>query len=68
MHRPGVTARLIERFSPSHDIEVIGHTPQIMARPDWLKTLSHLDQLIAVWEWRQGPTPWLVMRPKAARA
>jgi hypothetical protein len=68
MYRPGVTARLIERFSPTHAIEVIDHAPRIMARPDWLKRLGHLDQLIAVWEWRSGPTPWLVMRPKAKRA
>jgi hypothetical protein len=34
--------------------------------PWWLKDLSHLDQLLAVWEWRAGPTPWLVMTPKAA--
>ncbi len=66
MHAPGVTDRLIERFAPSHDIELIDHTPKIMARPDWLKRLNHLDQLIAIWEWRAGPTPWLVMRPKAA--
>ncbi len=68
MYRPGVTARLIERFGASHDIEVIGHAPRIMARPEWLQRLGHLDQLIAVWEWRTGPTPWLVMRPKSAGA
>jgi hypothetical protein len=26
--------------------------------------LSHMDRLLAIWEWRSGPTPWLVMRPK----
>jgi hypothetical protein len=25
---------------------------------------GHLDQLLAVWEWRLRPTPWLVMTPK----
>lgn len=66
-YRPGVTQRLIDRFAPSHDIEEIEQCPRIMARPDWLKKLSHLDQLIAIWEWRARPTPWLVMRPKAAQ-
>jgi protein-L-isoaspartate O-methyltransferase len=65
MYAPGVTDRLTERFEQSHDIENIEQTPRIMARPDWLKKLSHLDQLLAIWEWRAGPTPWLVMRPKA---
>ncbi len=22
---------------------------------------GHLDQLLALWEWRMGPTPWLIM-------
>jgi hypothetical protein len=68
VQRPGVTARLIERFADSHDIEVIDHTPRIMGRPDWYRRLGHLDQLIAVWEWRARPTPWLVMRPKGTQA
>jgi hypothetical protein len=25
--------------------------------------LSHLDQLLATWEWREQPTPWLVLEP-----
>ena len=36
--------------------------------PDWLMASNHLDQLLAVWEWRLGPTPWLVMRPKSLNA
>ena len=32
--------------------------------PPWLQELTHLDQLLAVWEWWQQPTPWLVMTPK----
>jgi hypothetical protein len=27
-------------------------------------SLAHLDQLLATWEWRSGPTPWLVMKAK----
>jgi len=31
-------------------------------REQLLGNLAHLDQLLAVWEWRSGPTPWLVMK------
>lgn len=62
--RPGAKAELIARFSPTHDIEVVRQQPKTFAMPDWLQELSHLDQLLAVWEWRFAPTPWLVMRPK----
>jgi len=34
------------------------------ATPSWFNNLSHLDQLLATWEWRAGPTPWLVMKAK----
>ena len=33
------------------------------ALPPWLQAASHLDQLLAVWEWRSAPTPWLVLEP-----
>jgi len=32
--------------------------------PAWFNRLTHLDQLLAVWEWRSGPTPWLVMKAR----
>ena len=32
--------------------------------PPWFTRLGHLDQLLATWEWRSGPTPWLVMRSR----
>lgn len=65
LFRPGVKQRLIERFSASHEITVVEQQANPTALPDWLKDLSHMDQLLAVWEWRSGPTPWLVMTPKA---
>ena len=62
--RPGVIERLTERFSPTHDI--VRHDPRLQAAvlPDWLSATGHHDMLLAVWEWRATPTPWLVMRPK----
>lgn len=63
---PGATHVLSNRFKKTHQISLIqddGH--RSMRRiPDWFKGLAHLDQLLAVWEWRSGPTPWLVMRAR----
>ena len=61
--RPGLTDLLADRFKASHHITRIGR--QIDARlPDWMEELSDLDRLIALWEWRSGPTPWLWMQAK----
>jgi hypothetical protein len=64
VYRPGVRDRLIERFSPTHDIVRLDPQPKTLPLPDFLKGASHLDQLLAVWEFRLQATPWLVMRPK----
>jgi len=64
IYRPGARATLIERFAPTHDIAVVVQQPKTFNPPPWFANLSHLDQLLAVWEWRVRPTPWLVMRPK----
>ena len=60
---PGVTQALIERFRQSHSIELVKDDGlrALNTTPDWFVALPHLDQLIATWEWRSGPTPWLVM-------
>lgn len=62
--RPGVLARLTERFAASHEVLRVDQQGKAAVLPDWLGDLSHLDQLLAVWEWRAKPTPWLVMRPR----
>ena len=64
--KPGITQKLIERFSPSHDIEKICDNGNRVLKnpPDWFSSLAHLDQLISLWEWRSGPTPWLFMKAK----
>jgi predicted O-methyltransferase YrrM len=61
--RPGALAEIKARFEKTHVIEQIDEQPKQFAPPDWLRNLSQLDKLLAVWEWRQQPTPWLVMRP-----
>ena len=65
LYRRGALATMVERFSPTHDIVRVDQQPKTFDMPPWLQRLSHLDQLLAVWEWRAQPTPWLVMRPKA---
>ena len=65
--RPGITQKLLSRFEATHTIELIedNGSRQLDNPPAWFTKLSHLDQLLATWEWRSGPTPWLVMRAKA---
>jgi hypothetical protein len=65
LYRAGALQTLMERFSPTHDIIRVDSQGKILDLPEWLADLSHLDQLLATWEWRQRSTPWLVMRPKA---
>lgn len=64
--RPGITNLLCSRFASSHDITLVEDNGQrqLFNSPAWFNNLAHLDQLLAVWEWRGGPTPWLVMRHK----
>ncbi len=64
--RPGVTERLIQRFAATHDIQQIDPGVEKADMPAQLTGRSHLDMMLACWEWRAGPTPWLTMRPKVA--
>jgi precorrin-6B methylase 2 len=65
VYTPHALATMTQRFAPTHDIVRVDQQPKTFEMPPFLKPMTHLDQLIAVWEWRQQPTPWLVMRPKA---
>lgn len=65
---PGALATLRARFEATHDILRVDPGPKVFNSPWWLKELGHLDQLLAIWEWRAFPTPWLVMTPKSAAA
>ncbi len=68
--RKGITQKLISRFEATHTIEIIedNGSRQLDNPPAWFKKLSHLDQLLATWEWRSGPTPWLVMSANSKAA
>lgn len=64
--KPGLVALLKSRFDATHAIELIEDNGQrsLSDAPAWFNSLSHLDQLLAVWEWRTGPTPWMVLSSK----
>jgi hypothetical protein len=63
--RPGVLLRLTERFQSTHNIvRVDPLQPKQCVLPAWLQDLPDIDQLMSVWEWRAGPSPWLVMAPQ----
>lgn len=57
----GVTSRLIGRFQATHRVTEIGRHLDDSGLPDWMEDFSDMDRLIALWEWRSGPTPWLWM-------
>ena len=65
---PGITELLINRFKESHQITLVHDNGQrqLPPMPAWFNNLAHLDQLLATWEWRSGPTPWLVMKANTA--
>lgn len=66
-YRPGIAQAIATRFTASHDITLVTDDGlrTFERRPPWFNGLRHLDQLLCTWEWRGGPTPWLVMRAKA---
>jgi hypothetical protein len=66
--QPGITKTLIERFKHTHHITLVRDDGQrqLTNPPQWFNNLAHLDQLLATWEWRSGPTPWLVMKARLA--
>ena len=59
---PGITRTLTDRFAASHRIQRLDRKLDPSALPDWMEELSDFDRLIALWEWRTSPTPWLWMR------
>lgn len=62
---PGMSIEIARRFADTHTITRVDHALAATPLPDWMQGLGHLDHLLAVWEWRMGPTPWLVMEPKS---
>jgi len=59
-----VARTIAERFRPSHTITKRNQTIGDIELPPLFANTSHFDALLALWEWRATPTPWLVMEPK----
>lgn len=59
--RPGLLATLTARFTPTHKITRIDRALAPDRLPPWAESLSDLDRLLLLWEWRAAPTPWLWM-------
>ena len=59
---PDLSRLIADRFAASHDVQLIGRKLDDSGLPAWMESLSDLDRLIALWEWRTGPTPWLWMQ------
>lgn len=63
---PNLSANLAQRFAASHDVQTLHRSLDVGALPDWMHSYSDMDRLLALWEWRAGPTPWLWMTAKTA--
>ncbi len=57
-------AAFIERFEGTHDIRKITAGMRDIEQFQELRNFEHLDQLLAFWEYRRGPNPWLYMTVK----
>jgi hypothetical protein len=62
--RRGMTDLIATRFAPTHQVTRLEQPFSQPELPAWMKDLGHLDQLLAIWEWRMAPTPWLIMEPR----
>jgi len=60
----GLSTEIPRRFAASHDITLVKQAGRATPLPSVFEPLSHLDQLLAVWEWRSGPTPWAIMKAR----
>jgi hypothetical protein len=58
------SALIPERFGATHAVTMVRHAGHAAELPPMFDPFGHLDQLLAVWEWRSGPTPWAVMQAR----
>lgn len=64
--KPGVTQRIIDRYAPTHNIDII-HNKFCAYDLQQLfpgAYIEHFDNSIVTWEGRGGPTPWLWMQKR----
>lgn len=56
-----IVSTLQDRFRATHKITQLDRHLDTAALPKWMDGSSDLDRLLALWEWRSAPTPWLWM-------
>jgi len=61
-----MSSPLRSHLEPTHASALITHRIAAPQLPPLFENLGHLDQLLAVWEWRGHPTPWLVAASRSA--
>jgi hypothetical protein len=61
-----ISESLAARLEPTHAVGLVPHRLAAPALPPMLEQLGHLDQLLAVWEWRERPTPWIAAAARKA--
>ena len=65
--RHDMVSLISTRFAATHEIVQIDRGLDMNALPDWMNDWNDLDRLLALWEWRSSPTPWLWMTAKPAQ-
>ncbi len=55
---------LRERFETTHEIVKIDRVLDDHDLPEWMNGVGDMHRLLALWEWRNTPTPWLWMKRK----
>jgi glycosyltransferase involved in cell wall biosynthesis len=58
---PRISQSVTSRFEPTHQVRRIDHGGRDWTEFTALQNRPHLDQLLAMWEGRAGPTPWAWM-------
>jgi hypothetical protein len=53
-----------DRFAATHDVKLVHRSLRDVELPRIFDQLGDLDRLLALWEWRVGPTPWAIMTAK----
>jgi SAM-dependent methyltransferase len=61
---PGISREIAGRFQSTHQVEQIDRRMSSAELPDSFHEYTDLDRLLATWEWRKGPTPWLFITAK----
>lgn len=58
-YKPDLSARLMARLTATHEVRLLTRQHMQWELPASLSAWSDWERLLAVWEMRVGPTPWL---------